>query len=295
MPVYFVAHMRSAFIQLIVGMALCVGLASPIAAVPAMAASSDQMKLAIKDSYEAYLRRSLTSQELSQLYAENWEEIASGDDDRLKESQEAIAILRNQDGKPAALHARHAIIQYFVFNKKHPFGASLVTSLDAVAVADQKREELMTESDVRAFVNIVRFANSGADPATIDKEPLSNDAQIAATVATELSASINEGGALPEMLLNASGFWAGLVQNWASLSAQEKQAARDYITQNLTGRLTELTDTLYSRLMGWSNFEIKMAHLNKTIAVGQMYSGLYSRIIGLNSMILGNNPWARHP
>lgn len=257
-------HIMAAF-------AVVIGLVA-VASTFASAGSNTEIKPRIKAIVEAFLRRPISDAELNQFYAEEVTDPSKYDADTLQELDEVAATLRNQHGKPAAIHRRHVLIQEAMFESGKPTVKRVFTSLDPVAVTDKSGEKLMTEGDVLAFVQIVKFARTNTDPSEIEKRRGPKDTELAAKVTAELRTMIDNGGRLPEMLPDASAFWAGMVQNWASLSAQEKDAVRNYIKKNLEGTLTEMSDQLYINLMGWSSFEYKMADLNKTIQVGAMWA-----------------------
>lgn len=283
---------RGSYRWLFAGVALLLGVGMTT---PGLASSEGEIRPRIKAILEAFLRRPVTEAELTQVYAEEVTNPSEVDADRLEELDAAAKILREEDGKPASFHLRHEAIQEATFNKKQPFTAKLFSSVEPIAILDAKNNELMTENDLKAFGKILRFSNGGADPAAIEKAIGSGDAKILGMVAAEVRAALAKDGRLPEMLREASGFWAGLVQNWASRSQQDKDAARTYIAENLEGRLAELPDALYVRLMGWSKTEAALASVNKTILVGIMYTELSARMSSLRRLYLDSSPYQPQP
>lgn len=257
-----------------------------VTAGPVLAASASEAKSRVKGAYEAFLRRPVTGAELDRLYAEEVADQGEFDADRIAEMDEILAILRREDGKPAGLHLRHDIVETVYFKSAMPFAARLVAAMDPPVVVDKLSEELMTQADVLALVQILKFWNSGTDPKAIKPGP--EDARLAASLTRELETMISQGGALPEMLRDASALRVGLARHWTSLSARDKDLVRAYMEKNLAGKLTELPPELYGRLMGWSSFEIKMADLNKTIEVGRMWQMTHAHMLNLQRLY---NTW----
>jgi hypothetical protein len=156
--------------------------------------------------------------------------------------------------------------------------------VEMIAVTDTKGKRIMTEGDVLAFVQLMKFQRTGVDPREIEKVRGPNDAKLAASLTAELRAMVEHGGMLPEMLPDSTAFWTGLLQNWASLTTEEKDRARNYVGKNLEGLLTDLPEPLYARLMGWSSFEIKMAGINKNIQLGLMWAEVGARMRNMKGL-----------
>lgn len=260
-------------------------LIASLAVLTMSAAAREQcgMKPRAKAMYEALLRRPVTNAELDRVYAEIADKPGQCEADRLRELDEAIATLHRQHGRPAALHLRHSIAEYAFFDRTTPFGSKLALSFDPVVISDPSDEEIMTQSDLHGFVQLLKFAWTDVDPRQIESQK-AMDAKLVSGVRAELKSMIDQGGHLSELPLNASAFWAGLVQHWGSLKAQEKSAVRNYIARSIEGQLSELPDALYARLMGWSGTDIKLANLNKTIAVGRMWQGTYAHMQNLKAL-----------
>jgi hypothetical protein len=269
--------------QLVAALAVVIGLAA-IVFNSASAGTAIDMKPRVRAVYEAMLRRPVTDAELEQILKENAAEYAKFNATNIGSLDKLIEIMRTQAGKPAELHLRHLAIQAEFFENPGKFSEKLVVSMDPIAVSDPRRKQAMTQGDVLALVQLMKFGRTGTDPREIEKTRGLKDAELAAALTTELNNIVKNGGALPEMLLDASAYWAGLLQNWETLLPVERERTRNYTNDNLQGKLTDLPRPLYSRLMGWSEYEINLASTHRDLALAKMAATMQSRLLTLQTL-----------
>lgn len=241
---------------------------------------------------EAFLRRPLTAAEITQISQEE-----DGKDARLNEAHLALLsqlsrVLRDEDGSPGAFRYRHSIIKNMLFDpvQKKKLSAKLAFGVDPVTVLDVRQQEFMTVSDVFATVCIARFAKFGGDPDAIDKARGAQDKAAASTLADLLKKGVADGGNLPEMMINAGGFWSGLVRDWRNLSKDERDLVRRYVTDTLSGRMSSMPEGMYMRLMGWSKTDAGLDSLHKTLDRTMQIMMLQSRITMMKSLMMDSNP-----
>lgn len=274
--------------QLFVAIALIAGVIAATSSVT-FAATEDGLRSRIQALYELFLRRPLAKRELQKIVEENAADYASLDEEARGNFDRFIDVLRNKRGTPMELHARNVLIKSAYFDEdRDALGRALLLSVDPVVVVNEKHEEVMTRGDVLAFVQILKFHDTGHDPRKIEKTRNEKDNELAAKLTIELKAIAEKGSAFPEMLLHTSALWTGLVQHWASLTAEQKKSARFYIATSLNGTLVDMPDALYAKLMGWSKDEITMATLHRNYKVIMMMHGLQNRMLGMQQLY---NAW----
>lgn len=212
-----------------------------------------------KDLFEAFLRRPLTAAEWEQAQNDGSAKF-DGDLNKVIDAVKAATqTLREEDGKPPAIHIRHRITMGIVFDPATVEAptSKLLLSLDPVVAIDIRQKRLMTFADVRALFALRDFLSSNADPNSIALGKTDEVLKLSAT----LRKSLQKGSALPELHTEAAALWAGIQQEWSSLSAREQGLVREYVKLSLTKGNAMLPDELYVKLIGWSQEEV-IAHQN---------------------------------
>lgn len=237
---------------LMAGMLLSVGVLMPPAY--ALEGSDPSVQTRFRAFTEAVLRRPLTSAEWKELLAEELSEKNDYNEQVLSALEYVTKTLRDDDATAAAFHVRHIVTTATYFDRKSrnsPMGQKFF-AIDPVAVIDMKHKRILTVADVRGVIAIREFMNSNLEPrdvGTASAEDVDDESD-------KLQEIVDNNGMLTDLGCEAAAFWAGVTQNWDSLSAADKKITRAYAKKSLMGFGT-LPDKLQITLIGLSPDELK--------------------------------------
>jgi hypothetical protein len=206
-----------------------------------------------KAFYEAWLRRDLSDNELRQVTDELIAMYTKRGKDRaaireIAQSFESYTkILREQNGRPAAITTRHFLLaaNYFDPDMQNTTELRLLTEPDPVRVVDPGYKRLMTERDVVALVNIHHFAKSEDDPR--HKELSRQDIDRLVAELDRTFGNYPKATEMPQFFGETAAFWAGVQQEWPQLSAEERRQARAYAGKTYKALMPT---RMYARLWG---------------------------------------------
>lgn len=221
--------------------------------------------------YEVYTGRKLTAAEARQVEKEFVTGHARGGMDLrairdvARQFGDSLILLREEDGRAAALSVRHQILErnYFRSDMQGTLELKLMTEPDPVRIADPRARRLMTERDVVALANLYHFAKSADRPQHRELSRARVD-----TLAAKLKRSVAaNGGAVPQFFGDAAVFWAGVRQQWPYFSSQQRNLVRAYAVN--TWRVSMPVD-MYVSLWG----------LDRPAAMSRWSSDVSARIRG---------------
>jgi hypothetical protein len=220
----------------------------------ALDSSAPSVQQRVKAFTEAVLRRPLTSAEWEQILAEDAADKAEYNEQTLSVMEYITKTLRDKEGTAAAFHLRHIVETATYFEKKSqssPIGQKFL-AIDPVAVVDRQHKRILTAADVRGVIAIRTFMSSDRDPRDVETA----SAQDVDDESDKLQEIVDNNGMLTDLGCEAAAFWAGVTQNWDSLSAADKKTVRAYAKKSLMG-FGSLPDRLQITLLGLSPDELK--------------------------------------
>jgi hypothetical protein len=194
--------------------------------------------------YRVWLGRSLTNEEGIVVVREQiaFQRKEGRDAAGVREATTSFATgtaqLREHEGKPIGLRLRHDSLAYNFFRPEMQNTAELKlwNEPDPVRFFDTATRRIMTERDVVALANLIVFAGS-------DEEPRHRNLsfQEAETFVRERLCDISRSG-VSAFFSEAGILWAGIRQQWAHFTAEEKRKARFYV-QRGRGNIMSVNQT----------------------------------------------------
>jgi hypothetical protein len=246
----------------------------------------------VKSFMEAYLRRSMTSAEISHVAG-----ITSTDTEQALAALPPLTqILISKDGQAEALSVRHRIIQgaYFAATRPGEFELKLLQEHDRIRVIDPVHKRLMTERDVAAITNIASFGLSQGDPRHKDLPRETIERLV--TALDRAYGPHDKAGELPPLFSEAAAFWAGVQHEWPRLTAAEKEFVRKYcrVTWGATPDISA-TQQLYSRLWGLDSEQAALRSLDDTMrstrSVSMAAMGVYAKFDMMDLVVEHAGRW----
>jgi hypothetical protein len=250
--------------SLVAGLSVSILLAS---ASPCARASDAVVAGELSAFFQAFTGRPLGSDELHRVTGEFMEIHALQGKDRpaIRAAARGFSaparLLRQDQGSPAALTTRHALIAANYFNPDllDTLALQLLTEPDPVRVFDVRSRRLMTQGDVVALANLRHFVRLGGAPRHRD---LSRD-QVNALAALLQATVGGNSGRMPQFFGEAAAYWAGVRQAWPSMTVAQRDLALAYAGS--TWR-TRMPVDMYRSLWGLSPQAAQSRHADDVSA-----------------------------
>jgi hypothetical protein len=230
---------------MVLGVALSSG-GGPIATAQA---ADDVVARRIQPLYAAFTGRELSGAEVEQLATEFASLRKGKSREAIRDDAAAFVnatiLLREARDTPSAHSARDELVTatYFADPQRKTLSLRLLTNEDPPYCVDVRSRRVMTRKDVEALANLRAFGKSKEPPR---HRPLADNELERLRRALADAVDPNAGN-LPQFFAEASTFWAGVLQLWPYLSANEQQLVRSYAVN--TWRV-HLPVDLYGRLWG---------------------------------------------
>jgi hypothetical protein len=219
--------------------------------------------------YRAWLGRSLSDEERIVVLREHnaFQRKQGLDAAGVREATRSLATftaqLREHEGTPVGLRLRHDGLARVFF---HPDAQDttelrLINEPDPVRFFDATTRRIMTERDVVALSNLIVFARS-------DGEPRHHNLsfQEAEALVRERLCDLSRCG-ISVFFSEAGILWAGIQQQWAQFTAEEKRKARYYV-QRGRGNIMSVNQTA------------KVLGIDRWAALDRMTRGMADTFIG---------------
>lgn len=237
-----------------------------------------EVESALRDFYETFLKRPLTGDELRHLMEEARIENKRRSPHLITEIisrlHQYAKLIRQHDPRDGGIYLRHVIISnvYFAPEGDGHVERKLILTPDPVRVIDNRGHRLMTESDLVAFANIVRWVSSGGPPQHFEptRQQVDQLAQLLQSVYDNYDPDNPQ--FMPRFHPEAAQFWAGIRREWPKLSQSDRELMRKY--PQLTFQM-EISNELFQRVWGLDpddaamrGFDDRMEATRKIIAMG---------------------------
>jgi hypothetical protein len=130
--------------------------------------------------------------------------------------------LRRHGNTPLGLRLRHVILEDNFFNPlmQNTHQLELLDEPDPVRLHDAETHKLMTRRDVVALANLAQFARSDQAP----RHQGLSDAEV-----NQMVQYLRDNARVRLFLSETAILWAGILQQWPHLSAEERRQTRAYL------------------------------------------------------------------
>ena len=146
----------------------------------------------------------------------------------LEANRELVGPMVERQGEPIDVYLRHFYSELLYFSPTQ--AGSLIQGLsdetDPIQVADKKCKRILTRQDAVGLLNIAAFLELGGTPTEQDF-PDEDVQELISLYREEFEMGYRK---LPYRLSMGAELWAGLVQNWKKLTAQERERVLNYLS-----------------------------------------------------------------
>ncbi len=228
--------------------------------------SDAQMRTLAARFFSAYLKRPLSAEELRQVTHEWLVHCDRFSAEERREYDAGVAELteaiRRHDPLDGAHAQRRALLvsNYFSPSQQRTLTLALLGEPDPVRVASRGSEQVMTEGDVVAFVNVMVWLDAGGAPR---HQRLTRE-QIEKAVSALKGMHEHPTRPMPMPRFNSeyAAYWAGVQREWPRLDATQREYVRRY-PQHLSH--TDLPVELFERVWGLDHTDAGLRRLSDTM------------------------------